>query len=83
MIRAIEIAFPVDMDLSDDFEGKLVELISEECKRYEKQHPDRVMWPAGFGAKILWREPEEPDFDESVFSITVSERERYDTETGL
>ena len=36
MIRAIEIAFPVDMDLSDDFEGKLVELISEECKRYEK-----------------------------------------------
>ena len=80
MIRAIEITFPVDMDMADDFEGKLLDLIDAECKRYEKEHPDRVMWPAGYGAKILWREPEEPDYNESVLSITVSERERYQSE---
>ena len=79
MIRAIEITFPVDMDLSEEFDSKLLDLINDECKRYEEKHPDRVMWPGGYGAKILWREPEEPDFDESVFSITVTERERYDS----
>lgn len=80
MIRLIEITFPVDMGLSEGFESKLLDLISDECKRYESQHPDRVMWPGGYGAKILWREPEEPDFDESVLSITVCERERYENE---
>lgn len=55
-------------------------LVDMVCEKYEEEHPDRVMWPAGHGGKVLWREPEEPDFDMSVFAIEVSEREAYPKE---
>ena len=80
MTQRIEVDFPVDMELSDDFQQQLMELLSKECAKYEQRYPSRVMWVGGVGDKILWREPEEPDFDDSILSFTVSERERYTDE---
>jgi hypothetical protein len=38
------------------------------------------MRAAGIGAKPVWREPEEPWFDNSVFHIDVTEREASERE---
>lgn len=82
--HAIEIIFPVPVVLSRDHEKRLVEIVSAICGEYEAAHHDRVMWPFGIGSKITYmpmtREEEKErgiEFDDHIFSITVSERERY------
>ena len=82
--HAIEITFPVPVVLSREHEKRLVEVVSAICDDYEAAHHDRVMWPFGIGAKITYmpmtHEEEKErgmEFDDGVFSITVSERERY------
>lgn len=81
-IVKIEISFPVGVDFPEGFEQELSQLIDGVCRKYETDNPDRVMWPSGHGCKVLWREPQEPGFDPSVYEICVAERERYDTERG-
>lgn len=76
-IRKIEIDFPFMVELPPGFDRALSEFVNLVCERYEEQHPDRVMWPAGHGSKPLWREPEEPEFDDSIYHIDVAEREAY------
>ena len=73
--RRIEVVFPVGVDFPEGFEQMLDCLISMACKQYEKEHPDRVMWPAGQGCKPLWDEPNEPKFDDTIYYIEVAERE--------
>ena len=79
-LRVIEIAFPVEVELPDGFESLLYAVVDLVCKKYEAANPLRVMWPAGYGHKPLWREPEEPDFDPSVYFIDVAEREASERE---
>lgn len=95
-MRTINITFPVDVELPDALERRLVEIVDEVCRAYEKAHPDRTMWAAGFGALPQWSQadaaflgktaapnaPEsgEPTFDDSVYNIDVAERERYEGE---
>lgn len=79
-LQKIEIAFPVGVNLPPGFERTLDALIGMVCEAYEEAHPDRVMWPAGQGSKPIWREPAEPDFDDSVYFIEVAEREAYPKE---
>ena len=76
-INQIEIVFPVPVDFPEGFEQELSQLVDTVCKKYESENPDRLMWPAGHGSKLLWREPEEPDFDDSVYQIDVAEREKF------
>ncbi|MCK5020281.1 MAG: hypothetical protein KAS32_24795 [Candidatus Peribacteraceae bacterium] len=45
------------------------------CKQYEIENPTRVMWPAGCGAKPIRREPQEPEYDDTIYVIEVAERE--------
>jgi hypothetical protein len=63
------------------------------CEQYQREHPDRVMWPAGCGSKPRWSQADaaflgkatnaaaphggEPTFDHSVFTIDCEEREDY------
>lgn len=79
-IKAIEISFGAAVELSEAEERLLMGLLSSACDRYSDEHPDRIMWVAGWGAKPLWREPQEPDFDDTVLHGECFERERYDTE---
>jgi len=79
-ILKIEIPFPVFVELPPGFEQTLDALVGMVCKAYEKENPDRVMWPAGIGAKPIWREPEEPQFDSSILEISVEEREASERE---
>lgn len=74
-IVKIEINFPVYVSLPVGFERILDSLISSVCEQYQMENPTRVMWPAGCGGKPIWQEPEEPDFDMSVYCIEVAERE--------
>ena len=84
MIRSIEITFPAPVDLRDDEMQSLVDLAGILCRRYERLHPGRVMWPFGVGCKPTFipmtREQEKErgiEFDEDVFHIECSEREDY------
>ncbi len=99
MTTKIEIVFPVDVVVLDSMVHDLAEMIEHYiCQPYEKAHPDRVMWTAGFGDKPHWsqvdsaflgKEPDpnapktgEPTFDDSVFQIEVAERKNYDYKPG-
>lgn len=74
-IYRIEVSFPCPVELPDGWERTLDSLLDMVCKAYEKENPERVMWPAGSGAKPIWREPEEPEFDPSVYFVEMAERE--------
>lgn len=84
----IEINFPVGVDVPRAIEHELVELADRICRAWQAEHRDRVMWPAGIGSKVTympWTAEEEAagrhmEFDDSVFAIDCSERERFDTE---
>jgi hypothetical protein len=81
------------MKLSGDFDRRLVDLLNEVCEAYEAEHPDRVMWPSGYGSAPKWSKRDaaflglsadddapdsgEPTFDDSTFQISISEREAY------
>ncbi len=79
-LQKIEISFPVGIDLPPGWDRTLDALVGMICEQYEEDNPTRVMWPAGQGAKPLWREPQEPDWDTSVYYIEVAEREAYPKE---
>lgn len=76
----IKITFPVGVELSKRDQEDLIDLAGRICKRYEAQHPDRVMWPAGVGAEPVDIWSDEPRFDDSVFCVDVAERERYESD---
>lgn len=81
----IEISFPVSVEMTDDDCRILDAIASEICRRYERAHPGRVMWPAGVGAKITYMpitRAEEVagkhmEFDHNTFAIDCSEREDF------
>lgn len=73
-IQKIEVEFPVAVELPLGFDRLFDAVIDLVCEKYEAQNPTRVMWPAGHGSKPIWREPEEPEFDDSILHISVSER---------
>ena len=68
-IRKIEIVFPVEIVMPKGFYRTLEALVDMACEKYESENPNRTMWPSGIGSKPIWREPEEPDFDDSIFQI--------------
>lgn len=52
-ITRIEITFPVPVRLPKYFTSILLTLVDTVCKDYEHTHPDRVMWAAGHGNKMI------------------------------
>lgn len=87
-VHSIEVTFPTAVELPPGFEQRLIKLVDEACRRYEAEHRELVMWPAGFGQKITYMpmtaEEEaagsHAEYDEGCFSIEVVERPRFDTE---
>jgi hypothetical protein len=83
---AIEIDFGAPVNISRAHQRRLFSLVDAICDGYEARHPDRTMWAAGFGGKIvsmpITREDEEAgvplDFDMSILHIECCERENYD-----
>ena len=74
-IQKIEINFPTPVELPAGFGQLLDAVVDLVCAHYESKNHTRVMWPAGSGSKPMWNEPNEPDFDDTVYCIEVSERE--------
>lgn len=84
-IVCIEVSFGAPIHLSNEHQQRLCDLLGEICEDYEKAHPDRVMWPAGVGYKMLTNPFMVDDdhlmqFDDSVFSVECFERERFEDE---
>lgn len=95
-ITKVEICFPIPVKLPEGWDRKLSELVDQVCLEYEIANPGRIMWPSGHGSKPLFsiadamflgQEPApaapqtgEPEWDDSVYQISVAERERYETE---
>lgn len=84
MISKIEVQFHVPVDLPKGWEQRLDILVKEVCTKYTDKYPGRVMWPSERGSKITYMpmtvEEEKHkgmEFDDSVFYIGVSEREKY------
>ena len=82
---AIEVSFPVPVELSQDAQRDLVMLVSRVCNEWQAQHPGRVMWPFGIGCKPTFipltaeQEAERGiEFDEGTFQIECSERADYE-----
>lgn len=73
----IEINFPFLVDFPDGIEEVLHSLVDMICKKYEKENPSRVMWPAGHGARVHWSSGKIVDAEREVYCIDVSEREDY------
>lgn len=83
----IEIRFPVDVTLAKQDLERLHKWLDAVCARYERAHPDRVMWCFGYGSKMpanpmMLSEDEPIPFDDSVYSIEIAERENYDWPCG-
>ena len=92
-VQRVEISFGVPVTLPDGWERALDGLIGMVCDQYKREHPDRVMWPAGMGCKPRWSQADaaflgkptdaaapdtgEPTWDDSVFVIECEEREDY------
>ena len=82
MIHKIEISFPVRIEFPEGFERKLHDLIQNEiCRKYRDKHPDRTMWVAGYGCKMLTNpymvsDGEKIEWDDDVYFMEISERAR-------
>ena len=83
MVNRIQIDFPCDVEFPEGFERTLDALIGMVCEKYEKENPTRTMWPAGCGSKPIGNYMNGGvgmEFDDSIFSIEVAEREAYEKE---
>ncbi len=84
---AIEVTFAAPVHLSQSHQTRLFDLIGDICKAYEAEHPERTMWTACIGQKMLSNpfmvDDDHPmQFDESVFVVECFERENYDFVSG-
>lgn len=87
-MRSIEVTFPVDLEFTDEEHSRFCALLQGVCDRYVLDHPDRVCWVFGQGDKCTYMpmtqaEEEagfEPQFDDSIFSVEIAEREAYPQE---
>lgn len=76
----MEITFPTPVDLPSEIQRGMDDLLQPICDKHMQEHPDRVMWIFGHGSKPLWREPEEPDWDDEVYFIEIAERKAHPKE---
>ncbi len=75
--KVIEITFPVEVEFPLGFERTLDALLGMICEQYQKENPDRVMWPAGMGGKPMGNImiSDNVDYDMSYLCIDIAERE--------
>jgi len=84
-ILRIEINFPVKVAFPDTYFQQLAELVGKLCDDWQKNHPGRVMWPAGMGYKITRMPMTQEDdrkgvpieFAEDTIAIDCFERADY------
>ena len=78
MINSLEIHFALSVSLTDEEMQSLDRFVGRICDRHT---PDGwVYWPSGHGSRPIWREPEEPAWDDSVYQITTCAREAWPEE---
>ncbi len=88
----IELPFPMEVEdaVFMQIDNILSELV---CKKYKATHPERTMWVSGHGCKPHYSQVdaailgvdadptvpngEEPRYEDDVYQITITEREKY------
>lgn len=81
LIQRIEVTFPCHVELPENFMRELGTLVDTVCQKYNAEHPDRSMWLAGMGCKMLTNpfmvDDEHPmEWDESTYVIDVEVRDK-------
>lgn len=77
-ISCIEVRFGVPVELTTREMQDIHRIVNNAARR--SQTVDLVHWAAGTGSKPTWRDPEDPEWDDSVFFIECCARERFATE---
>ena len=77
MIKSIEITFAAPVEFPDGFEQALSMFIGMICEKYQRDNPERVMWPSGHGSRPIMRMGEFEGFEVDAYSIDCEEREDY------
>jgi len=80
VVSKIEVTFPTPVKLLREIQRGIDDLLEPICDKHMQEHPDRVMWIFGHGSKPLWREPEEPGWDDEVYMIEIAERKAHPKE---
>mgnify|MGYP003471889232 FL=1 len=75
MIKSIEITFAAPVEFPDGFEQALSMFIGMICEKYQRDNPERVMWPSGHGSRPIWSMGDIAGYEEEVYSIDCAERE--------
>lgn len=75
-IRKIEVDFPCPVEVPEYVDDFIFQAIDMMCRTYNKSNPGRRMWISGAGSKPIWREPLEPEFDNDILYVHVSEHEK-------
>ena len=78
MISRLEVIFALPVELSSEERQSLDRFVGRICDRHTPE--GWVHWPSGYGSAPIWREPEEPDWDDEVYRITTCAREAYPSE---
>lgn len=77
-IIRVEICFGAAVNLPDSWERALDGLVSMVCAQYQREHPDRVMWPCEMGyapTRAFFEGGDGPMFDDTTYVIGCHERE--------
>ncbi len=78
MISSIEILFQLPVELTDEECQSLGRFVGRICDRHKPT--GWCYWPSGHGYRPIWREPEEPLWDDSVYQISTCAREAWPEE---
>ena len=81
-IQNIEITFPVRVNITSAEQKLLNRIVRSICLRYERLNPEKVLWACGSGSMPIIEKGDISGFDDSVYSIICSTRERYESEKG-
>lgn len=77
-IGGIEVQFAIPVLITPAMELELNGLVNQMARATETE--EIVHWPAGQGSKPSWNEPNEPEWDNSIYFIETFARERYPSE---
>lgn len=85
LTRAIQIDFPVGVEITNDDCRALDAVLTTICKRYRDANPTRTMWVFGTGSLMtinpfMVGEDHPLTFDDETLHIEIAERERYDND---
>lgn len=71
--QKIFIEFPYPVELTDSIEKKIYYTISSFCAKHSKELVGKKLFVSSCGSMPIYKEPEEPDFNDSILHVDIKE----------